>query len=146
MRRALLSFACLLFSVFCCAQTISSLLFASLGDFKLESGSVIHDFKVGYRTLGTSNASKSNAVLFPSWFTGKSGEIAAGLGPGSYVDTTKYFVIAVDSLGNGVSCSPSNSASQHGTEFPQFTIRDMVNSEFRLATEILQLKHLHAVM
>jgi homoserine O-acetyltransferase len=107
---------------------------------------VIHDCNIGFRTLGTLNADKSNAVLFPSWFTGKSGEIMANVGPGAYVDTTKYFVIAVDSLGNGVSSSPSTSATQHGVDFPQFSIRDMVVSEYRLVTETLHLQHLHAVM
>jgi homoserine O-acetyltransferase len=146
MRRALLAFFFLLFSVFLPAQTIPPLQYANLGDLKLENGSVIHDCRIGYRTLGTLNAAKSNAVLFPSWFTGKSGDIAAGLGPGAYVDTSKYFVIAVDSLGNGVSSSPSNSTTQHGTDFPQFSIRDMVYSEYRLVTETLHLQHLHAVM
>jgi homoserine O-acetyltransferase len=31
-------------------------------------------------------------------------------------------------------------------QFPKFTIRDMVESEYRLATEVLGLKHVHAVM
>lgn len=136
----------LLFSALLRAQTIPPLQFANLGDLKLENGSVIHNCRIGYRTLGSLNAAKSNAILYPSWFTGKSGEVAAELGPGSYVDTTKYFVIAIDSLGNGVSTSPSNSATQHGINFPQFSIRDMVNSEYRLATETLHLQHLHAVM
>jgi len=146
MRRALPAFIFLLFSVFVHAQTIPPLQYADLGDLKLENGSVIHDCQLGYRTLGTLNAAKTNAILYPSWFTGKSGEIAAELGPGSYVDTSKYFVVAVDSLGNGVSCSPSNSTIQHGTDFPQFSIRDMVYSEYRLVTETLHLQHLHAVM
>lgn len=146
MRRALPAFLLLLFSFVLKAESIPPLQYADLGDLKLENGSAIHDCKLGYRTLGRLNATKSNAVLYPSWFTGKSGDIAAGLGPGKYVDTSKYFVIVVDSLGNGVSCSPSNSTTQHGTEFPQFSIRDMVYSEYRLATETLHLQHLHAVM
>jgi homoserine O-acetyltransferase/O-succinyltransferase len=146
MRRALLVSIFLFFSAFLQAQAIPPLQYAKLGDLRLENGPVIHDCNLGYRTLGTLNATKSNAVLFPSWFTGKSGEIAASLGPDSYVDTSKYFVIAVDALGNGVSCSPSNSSTQHGTDFPQFSIRDMVYSEYRLLTETLHLHHLHAVM
>ena len=146
MHRALLSFVLFLFSAFISAQTIPPLQYANLGDLKLENGSVIHDCRIGYRTLGTLNAAKSNAVLVPAWFTGGSGDVAMGLGPGSYIDTTKWFVIAVDPLGNGVSSSPSNSATQHGTDFPQFSIRDMVESEHRLVTETLRLQHLHAVM
>jgi homoserine O-acetyltransferase len=68
------------------------------------------------------------------------------IGPGSVVDTDKYFVILVDSLGNGVSSSPSNSTVQPLIKFPKFTIRDMVESEHQLATKIFQLSHLHAVM
>ncbi len=49
-------------------DSIPPLQYAHLGELKLENGSVIHDCKIGYRTLGTLNAAKSNTVLFPSWF------------------------------------------------------------------------------
>jgi homoserine O-acetyltransferase len=55
-------------------------------------------------------------------------------------------VILVDSIGNGVSTSPSNSKTQPRLQFPKFTIHDMVESEHRLVTEALHLSHLHAVM
>ncbi len=61
-------------------------------------------------------------------------------------DTGKYFVVTIDAIGNGVSSSPSNSKSQPRLSFPNFTIRDMVESEHRLATETFGIKHLHAVM
>jgi len=120
--------------------------FADLGELKLESGAVIHGCKLGYRTLGTLNAAKSNAIVFPTWFTGTSADLLRVFGPQGYIDTESYFFILVDALGDGVSCSPSNSASQHGIDFPEFTIRDMVESEHRLVTEALGLKHVHAVM
>ncbi|WP_158748931.1 alpha/beta fold hydrolase [Acidobacterium sp. S8] len=146
MQRVLISFVLFFFSTFLYAQAIPALQYASLGDLRLENGAVIHDCRIGYRTLGILNAAKSNAVLVPAWFTGGSGDVTMGLGPGSYIDTSKYFVIAVDPLGNGISSSPSNSATQHGTDFPQFSIRDMVESEYRFVTETLHLEHLHAVM
>jgi len=62
------------------------------------------------------------------------------------VDTTKYFVILVDSIGDSVSSSPSNSRLQPRMRFPEFTIRDMVESEHRLVIETLHLSHLHAVV
>ncbi len=43
---------------------------AALGDLKLQSGGVIHDFHLGYRTFGTLNAAKSNAILWPTWLGG----------------------------------------------------------------------------
>lgn len=120
--------------------------FAELGAFKLESGEVIQDCKLGYRTFGKLNAEKSNAVLFPTWFSGKSEQLASNFGKGKMVDDTRFFIIAVDAIGNGVSSSPSNSRKQPGEQFPRFTIRDMVNAEHHLVTQIFGIKKLHAVM
>lgn len=120
--------------------------FAEYGDFKLHSGGVIHGFRLGYRTLGKLNASRSNAVIWPTWLGARSETLLPYIGPGNVVDSTKYFVILVDSIGNGISSSPSNSKTQPRMQFPQFTIRDMVEAEHRLATETLRLGHVHAVM
>ena len=120
--------------------------FAGLGTCRLVSGQEIRNCRLGYRTWGRLNAQRSNAVLFPTWFSGRSADLAASVGAQGLVDPAKYFVIAVDALGDGVSSSPSNSVAQHGPDFPAFTIEDMVNAEYRLATETLHLKHLHAVM
>jgi homoserine O-acetyltransferase len=119
--------------------------FASFGDFDLQNGTVIHDFRLGYRSLGKLNAEKSNAVLFPTWLGGKSEDILQYASPSSYLDTNKFFVVLIDAIGDGVSTSPSNSKSQPLMEFPEFTIRDMVETEHRLATEVLHVTHVHAV-
>ena len=119
---------------------------ASLGVCKLANGRQIDDCRVGYRTWGALNADGSNAILFPSWFSGNSNNIAQFVGSDKMIDPAKFFLIAVDALGNGVSASPSNAADQHGTRFPVFAISDMVDAEYRLATETLHLKHLRAVM
>jgi homoserine O-acetyltransferase/O-succinyltransferase len=120
--------------------------FADFGDFKLQKGGVIHDFRIGYRVLGKLNADKSNAILWPTWLGGTSQDLLQFIGPGKVLDPVKYFVILVDATGNGVSSSPSNSKTQPSMEFPQFTIRDMVDAQHRLVTEVLHLSHLHAVM
>ena len=119
---------------------------ASLGEFTLQSGAVLHDFRIGYRTLGKLNEDKSNAVLWPTWLGGKTDDLLQFIGPEKVVDSSKYFVILVDSIGNGISTSPSNSATQPRMKFPNFSIRDMVESEHRLVTDVLQLRHVHAVM
>ncbi len=41
-----------------------------IGDIKLESGNVINDCRIGYRTYGLLNSAKSNVVLFLTWFGG----------------------------------------------------------------------------
>jgi homoserine O-acetyltransferase len=120
--------------------------FAELGTCKLTSARKIENCRIGYRTWGTLNAQGSNAVLFPSWFSGNSSNMAAFVGADKMIDPAKFFLIAVDALGDGVSSSPSNSETQHATRFPPITITDMVEAEYRLATEALHLKHLHAVM
>jgi homoserine O-acetyltransferase len=119
---------------------------APMRNFQLEDGQTIRDLQIGYRTVGTLNADKSNAILWPSWFTGTSAQLLFFVGPGKLLDPSKYFVILVDALGDGVTTSPSNSVDQPHMRFPEFTIRDMVNAEYKLATERLGLKHLYAVI
>lgn len=120
--------------------------FASLGDFRLEGGGTLRDCQIGYRTFGTLDASRSNAILVPTWFSGTSADLQGLVGAGKLFDSSRYFVIAVDSLGNGVSTSPSNSRRQPRMQFPIVSIRDMVESEYQLATRILALTHLKAVI
>ncbi len=119
---------------------------AEFGDFKLHDGGVVHEFHLGYRTLGKLNEDKSNAVLWPTWIGGKSEDLLPFIGPGNVLDTNKYFVVLVDAIGNGISSSPSNSKTQPLMKFPKFAIRDMVQSEHRLCEEVLHLNHLHAVI
>src|SRR5215475_3539976 len=128
------------------SQTEGAQQFADLGDLRLRNGGVIRDFRLGYRTFGKLNAEKSNAILWPSWLGGKSQDLVQFIGPTKVVDISRYFVILVDAIGDGVTTSPSNSKSQPLLKFPEFTIRDMVESEHRLATDVLRLSHLRAVM
>ena len=120
--------------------------YASLGNFHLENGQVIQNLRLAYRTFGTLNAQKSNAVVFPTWFTGTTKDLVQYVGPGKMVDSSKYYVILTDALGDGNSSSPSNSKSQPRMKFPEFNIRDMVNSEHALLTRALGIAHVHAVM
>src|SRR4030095_4738584 len=120
--------------------------FANLVDFKLTSGEVIRDCRIGYRIFGKLNADKSNTVLFPTWASGTTEQLKSQIGPGKLVDSDRYFVVALDALGNGVSSSPSNSKLQPRMNFPQFTIQDDVNTQHELITRVLKLSHVKAVM
>lgn len=120
--------------------------FAEIGNFKLVSGEMIYQCKIGYRTFGVLNEDKSNAILWPTWFGGKSENLTNLIGPDKVVDSDEYFVIAVDALGNGVSSSPSNCEYQSNKSFPQITIKDMVNSQHKLLTEHLGINHLHGII
>ena len=111
--------------------------FADIGDLALVSGEMLRDVRIAYRTAGELEADRSNAILFPTWFTGTSGELFRfeKIGPGLLADTDRFYVIAVDSLGNGVSTSPSNSERQPGPDFPRIAIDDMVNAAPALLTK-----------
>ena len=117
---------------------------ADLGRCALASGEVVEGCRLGYRTFGSLDASRSNAVLFPTYFTGTSGDLVPVV-VDQLVDTKRFFLVIVDALGDGVSSSPSNSAAQPRMRFPRFTVRDMVEAERRLVTEVLHLPRLHAV-
>jgi len=122
--------------------------FAELGDFPLENGKVIRECRLGYRTFGKMNQKQSNVVFFPTWFSGTSEELVAlgFIGAGKAVDTEKYFVIAFDNIGNGVSSSPSNSKTQPGAAFPEFSSKDMSKAGHVLLTEHLRIKRIHAIV
>jgi homoserine O-acetyltransferase len=117
-----------------------------LGDLKLESGEVIKEFAISYVTHGKLNANKSNAILMVTAISGNHHRIDFLIGPGRALDTDKYFVVATDAIGNGLTTSPSTSQAQPRMQFPRFTIRDMVQSQHRLLTEHLGINHVFAVV
>jgi len=117
-----------------------------IGDLMLESGETIKGCRVEYRTLGAANGDQSNVVVWATWFSGTTKDLVELVGPGKLVDSTKYRVVLVGALSNGESSSPSNSPGQPRLRFPVVTIRDMVNSQHRLLTQVLGLSHVRAVM
>jgi homoserine O-acetyltransferase/O-succinyltransferase len=133
-----------LFPLFIYAQSVQK--FAGIGDFTLESGKVIKDCNIGYRTFGKLNADHSNIILYLMWFGGHTKDIEELTAPGKTADSTKFYLVAIDPLGNGISSSPSNSKQQPNDSFPVFNIRDMVATEYLLVTKMLHLTHVYCVM
>jgi homoserine O-acetyltransferase len=120
--------------------------YAPIGDFILENGQHIVDCKIGYRTFGKLNATRSNAIIYPTAGGSTTYMMEAYFGVGTDVDTTRFYLILIDALGNGVSSSPSNSTIQPKTLFPQFSISDMVNTQYKMLTGKLNIHHLFAVI
>ena len=117
-----------------------------LGNFELENGEVIEDAFLTYVTHGQLNDEKNNAILvLPSLMANHTRHDFL-IGDGLALDPSKYFIIAANTLGNGHAISPSNSESQPGMEFPQFSIRDMVNAQHALVTDELELEELFSVV
>jgi len=119
---------------------------AMLGDLELESGEILQDYAQSYVTHGSLNTAGSNAVLVCISLTGNHHRLDFLIGPGKALDPAHYFIVVADPIGNGLSTSPSNSTYQPGMRFPRFTIRDMVQSQYRLLTRQCGLSRLHAVI
>ena len=117
----------------------NELQFVSLADFKTTDGHTIHNCKIGFRTIGKLNDKRSNAVLWTTWFSGTSADIYRVIN--GLMDTSGLYIVIADALTNGVSSSPSTSR-----DFSNVSIRDMVNSQYRLLTEHIKLDHVKAIM
>src|SRR5947207_15000212 len=96
-----------------------------MGDLKLESGEVIKDFAISYVTHGALNARKSNAILMVTAISGNHHRLDFLIGPGKALDPTKYFIVATDAIGNGLTTSPSNSQPRPRWKSPSFPIATM---------------------
>src|SRR4030095_4955160 len=120
--------------------------FASIGDLKLQNGGVIRNCRIGYRTFGKLNSNTSNVVVFPTWAGGTTEQLQSSIGPGKLVDSTTYFVVAIDALSNGITSSPSNSRLQPRMRFPQFTLRDTVESQHGVLTKVVKVDHVKAIV
>jgi homoserine O-acetyltransferase len=109
-------------------------LFAATAHAQEQRLADIDGLKIGYRTWGQLDAAKSNAILVLTWFAGTSAGLEGWIGAGNLYDPSKYYIIVVDALGDGVSASP-----------PDFTMRDNVRAQYELLTRELKLDHVFAV-
>ncbi len=117
--------------------------------FKLDCGAELASIRVAYRTYGSLNAARSNAILVCHALTGdqyaadshpvtgKAGWWHLMIGPGKPLDTNRYFVISSNILGGcmgttgPVEIDPA-SGRAYGLNFPVITIGDMVRVQARL--------------
>ncbi|MEJ1156428.1 homoserine O-acetyltransferase MetX [Microbacterium marmarense] len=127
--------------------------FASFGEFHTESGGVLPSFRLAYEAWGTLNEARDNAVLVLHALTGDShvsgpagpGHATSGwwediVGPGSAIDTDRWFVIAPNMLGGCQGSTGPASIAPSGYEwaarFPFLTIRDQVAAQAQLADQL----------
>lgn len=130
---------------------------------QLDCGTTLQRLDVAYRTYGSLNDAKSNAVLIchaltgdqyvaePHPLTGKPGWWSALVGPGRPVDTDRFFVICANVLGGCMGSTGPRSPRDHGadepwsTDFPAVTIQDMVHAQAKLIDR-LGIERLFAVI
>jgi homoserine O-acetyltransferase len=118
----------------------------NISDVTLQSGLVLPEARITYRTHGHLNAGRDNAIVYPTHYMGTHDSNAWAIGPGMALDPEKYFIIIPNMLGNGLSSSPSNTpAPFDGPRFPLVTVRDNVLLQHRLVTEMFGLTTLALV-
>ncbi|MDJ0512870.1 MAG: alpha/beta fold hydrolase [Methyloceanibacter sp.] len=116
-------------------------------DLERQGGPALPDARLVYKTYGTLNAERSNAILFPTRFGGTHEQNEFMIGPGYALDPERYFIIVPNMFGNGVSSSPSNTPGPHGGGgFPSITIFDNVLQQHRLATEAFGIERFALVV
>lgn len=107
-----------------------------LGDITLQHGATLRGAKLAYKTYGELNADRSNAIVYPTWYSGRHWDNEWLIGEGMALDPTRYFIIVPNMLGNGLSTSPSNTPPPYDrARFPDVTFYDQVQQQHRLVTE-----------
>ncbi|TWU77309.1 homoserine O- acetyltransferase [Metarhizium rileyi] len=129
---------------------------AIVPEFTLESGITLQNVPVAYTTRGKLNSAGDNAMIICHALTGSAdvsdwwGPLLGG--PGRVFDTSRFFVVCMNSLGSPYgTASPVTakdgdaSKGNYGPEFPLTTIRDDVNLH-KLLLDDLGVKQVAAVI
>jgi homoserine O-acetyltransferase/O-succinyltransferase len=112
----------------------------SLGDWPLQSGEVLHDARLAWRSWGTLASDRSNMILYATSYGATHDDFEWMIGAGRALDPARWFILIPDQFGNGVSTSPSNYA--HPARYPHVTICDNVRAQHRLVTELFGVERL----
>ena len=129
--------------------------------FKMFKGSILNNVEIAYETWGDLSINKDNVILL---FTGLSPSSHAAssaenqdkgwweymIGPNKPIDTNKYYVVCVNSLGSCFgSTSPAslnkNNNSVYGLSFPELSIEDIAKAGHD-ALQTLGIDHVHTVI
>jgi homoserine O-acetyltransferase/O-succinyltransferase len=119
----------------------------------LDAGVALSPYQIGYKTYGTLNADRSNAVLVchaltgdqhvasDNPVTGKPGWWEIMIGPGKPIDTDRYFVICANVLGGcmgttGPASTDPATGQPFGLSLPLITIPDMVRAQAMLVKRL----------
>ena len=121
--------------------------------FKFENGVSISELTIAYTSSGHLNINRDNAILICHAFTGDADVLSWWsnfVGKGKAIDTNKYFVICSNVLGGcsgttGPSSKKPNTNLYYGTDFPTFTIKDIVKVQ-KILIDALGIKKLYCVI
>lgn len=118
-----------------------------LGDVVLQSGSVLHNARIAYKTFGQLNAERTNVIVYLTSFGAQHSDIEWLIGPGKALDPGKYFIVIPNMFGNGLSTSPSDHADADSRRrFPRITMYDNVMLQHRLLRERFDVRKIALVV
>jgi homoserine O-acetyltransferase len=107
------------------------------GNVVLQSGRTFRNMSLAYKTFGTLNADKSNVIVYPTSYAAQHYDIQFMVREGGALDPSKYFVVIINLVGNGLSSSPSNTPwPDVGTRYPDVTYYDAVHVQRRMLAEL----------
>jgi homoserine O-acetyltransferase len=122
-------------------------------NFRFASGETLPELRLHYTALGkphrNAHGHVDNAVLILHGTGGTARNFLADkfggvlFGKGQLLDTSRYYIILPDGIGHGKSSKPSDGLH---ARFPAYAYEDMVNAQFALVTQGLQVDHLRLVM
>ncbi len=111
------------------------------GDVILQSGLTYRHARLAYKTHGTLDAAKSNAIVYPTSYGAQHYDLEWAVAPGKALDPTRYFIVIVNKFGNGLSSSPSNTPPPFDrARWPHFTMTDNVRVQERLLREVFGIE------
>ena len=123
----------------------------SIGRLDLEEGGTIPDCRLAVTTWGELNEARDNAILILTWYSGTH-QIWRDMyvGPGHALDPGRYFIVAINQIGNGLSTSPHNADGANAgismSRFPRVRIGDDVVAQERLMREHFGIETLQLVV
>lgn len=119
----------------------------NLGDVTLQSGTTLPNAFLAYKTYGKLNERKDNVIVYPTAFGDQHVNNEWLIGNGMALDPQKYFIIVPNLLGNGLSSSPSNTPEPFDrANFPEVTIYDNIQIQYRLVTEKFDIQKIALVV
>ena len=72
------------------------------GDLVLQSGLTYRGARLAYKTFGTLDAAKSNAIVYPTSYGAQHTDLEWQIGEGKPPDPSKYFIVIINKFGNGL--------------------------------------------
>jgi homoserine O-acetyltransferase len=113
----------------------------ALGAFALQSGELLADASLSWKTHGTLSPARDNVIVYPTSYSARHPDQEWLIGPDGVLDPGRWFIVIPDMFGNGLSSSPSNTP-----DYPALvTSFDNVRAQRRLLEELFGITRVACV-